>query len=107
MPRSGALDREEIRVLSKKMHKRLSEEQLDAAMRAMDEDGSGEVDFPEFFKWFTSDAVSRSSFALAMGSSSPPAAIALRLSPCLADPSSGDCPARPLVSHWHASIRAR
>lgn len=48
----GTLDREEIRVLARSLGNQLSEPQLDQAMREMDEDGSGEVDFEEFFDWY-------------------------------------------------------
>ena len=39
----GTLDREEIRILAKRLGKRLSDEKLDAAMAQMDEDGNGDV----------------------------------------------------------------
>ena len=39
----GALDREEIRILAKRLGKKLSNDKLDAAMAEMDEDGNGDV----------------------------------------------------------------
>ena len=47
----GTLDREEIRNLARSMGNQLTEGLLDLAMSEMDEDGSGEVDFDEFFDW--------------------------------------------------------
>jgi hypothetical protein len=49
---SGALDREEIALLTEQLGGRLTEEELDAAMYDMDEDGSGDVDFEEFHEWY-------------------------------------------------------
>jgi Ca2+-binding EF-hand superfamily protein len=50
---SGLLDREELSVLADFFSdKPMSEAQLDAAMKEMDEDNSGEVDFDEFKQWW-------------------------------------------------------
>ena len=50
--RSGTLERDEVRALAQKLHLGvLSEQALDDAMRLMDEDGSGAVDFQEFYRW--------------------------------------------------------
>lgn len=45
---SGLLDREEVRNLIGMMGKRLTDGELDGAMKELDTDGSGEVDFTEF-----------------------------------------------------------
>jgi len=47
----GSISREELRELSKLTGRELSEQQLDAALAEMDQDGSGEVDFEEFEVW--------------------------------------------------------
>jgi Ca2+-binding EF-hand superfamily protein len=44
--------RDELRVIMKEMGNPLSPAQLDAAMTEMDSDGSGEIDFVEFFTWW-------------------------------------------------------
>lgn len=49
---SGNLDREEVRKCLDLLGMPIVESELDAAMRAMDEDGSDEVDFAEFFAWW-------------------------------------------------------
>jgi hypothetical protein len=49
---SGELDRDEIKLLARRLGKRLSKSELDAAMAEMDADGSGEVDFDEFVSWW-------------------------------------------------------
>jgi calmodulin len=49
---SGALDRDEIRVLAKRLGKKLTNAKLDAAMAEMDADGNGDVDFDEFLSWW-------------------------------------------------------
>ena len=48
----GTLDRHEIRNLARSLGNQLTEAQLDEAMGEMDDDGSGEVDFEEFFDWY-------------------------------------------------------
>jgi hypothetical protein len=48
----GTLDRDEVRDLARSLGNQLTEAQLDQAMAEMDEDGSGEVDFEEFFDWY-------------------------------------------------------
>jgi Ca2+-binding EF-hand superfamily protein len=45
----GFLDHSEIKGLAKVMGAKLTKDELKPAMRAMDEDGSGEVDFVEFY----------------------------------------------------------
>lgn len=49
---SGALDRDEVKMLAAAGGKTLSERQLVDAMKQMDKDGSGEVDFEEFAEWW-------------------------------------------------------
>lgn len=49
---SGTLDRDEIRILSRRLGKKLTSAKLDAAMAEMDEDGNGDVDFDEFLGWW-------------------------------------------------------
>ena len=51
----GCLDLDEIRQLAISLGNRLTPSQLVAAMREMDEDGGGEVDFHEFYAWWCSD----------------------------------------------------
>ena len=55
----GAMDRGEVRMLAVKLGSKLSNEQLDAAMEAMDADGSGEVDFGEFYLYWSSSKASQ------------------------------------------------
>eukprot|EP01052_Picozoa_sp_SAG31_P023858 SAG31_NODE_1992_length_6709_cov_3.654870_8_plen_251_part_00 len=49
---SGTLDRTEIERLASRLGVTLRKKELDAAMEAMDDDGSGEVDFEEFLDWW-------------------------------------------------------
>lgn len=49
---SGALDREEVKMLAAAGGKAMSERQLSDAMKQMDKDGSGEIDFEEFAEWW-------------------------------------------------------
>ena len=53
----GTLDREEIRLLARSLGNQLTDSQLDQAMKEMDEDGSSEVDFEEFFDWYENNSV--------------------------------------------------
>eukprot|EP01052_Picozoa_sp_SAG31_P028806 SAG31_NODE_2811_length_5052_cov_3.554613_3_plen_433_part_00 len=53
--RSGYLDRDEISCLAKKLSLTLTASELDAAMRSMDKDGSGQVDLDEFTAWYRGD----------------------------------------------------
>ena len=48
---SGTLDENEVVALAAAGGKKMSRRQLADAMREMDEDGSGEVDFEEFEAW--------------------------------------------------------
>ena len=41
--------------LSSQLGNKLSNAELREVMAAIDEDGSGEVDFREFYKWWSSD----------------------------------------------------
>ena len=49
------LDEGEILAMSVQLGHRLSASELRDAMAAMDEDGSGEVDFREFYGWWGRD----------------------------------------------------
>ena len=49
----GVLDRDEVRSLARAMGVKLTDGELKDAMAEMDEDGSGEVDFEEFYQWWT------------------------------------------------------
>ena len=49
----GHLTREELRVLMTELGRPMADHELDTAMRYMDEDGGGTVDFGEFQKWFS------------------------------------------------------
>ena len=49
---SGELEEEEIRVLAEQLGNSLSDAELEIAMAAMDADGSGAVDFAEFYEWW-------------------------------------------------------
>ena len=51
---SGLLDREEVALLMEFFsgEDEVSEKEIDKAMGDMDDDGSGEVDFPEFLEWW-------------------------------------------------------
>ena len=50
--KGGTLDRNEIRQLAKRLGKKMSEKTLNEAMLDMDADGSGEVNFGEFYHWW-------------------------------------------------------
>jgi hypothetical protein len=50
--KSGALDQGEVTLLIESLGVRLNKKQLKQAMEAMDEDGSGEIDFEEFSGWW-------------------------------------------------------
>lgn len=54
--RSGLLDRGEMGSLVKLLGFDMSPAEIDRAMAAMDTDGSGEIDFQEFWKWWTDDS---------------------------------------------------
>jgi len=49
---SGALDKGEVAEVMKQMGKEVSGPELDTAMAAIDQDGSGEVEFGEFLAWW-------------------------------------------------------
>lgn len=49
---SGAIDIDELRLLMKELAVPMTEEELVAAMKVMDIDGGGDVDFAEFLFWF-------------------------------------------------------
>ena len=49
---SGLLDMDEIGVLCVSLGIDLNESQVRALMRVIDADGTGAVDFEEFFAWF-------------------------------------------------------
>ena len=49
---SGALDAKEVAALCKDMGRKMTKEDLAAAMAEMDEDGGGEVEFEEFSHWW-------------------------------------------------------
>ena len=64
---SGTLEREEIAAMSKELGNDLTERELDLAMAAMDEDGSGGVDLEEFTAWCVSrPRLSRSAVAFCL-----------------------------------------
>ena len=49
---SGVLDRGEVAQVAASLGNELNDKELNEAMEAMDEDGSGEVSLPEFIHWF-------------------------------------------------------
>ena len=49
---SGFLERDEIKRLAHAVGQELGEHELDEAMKEMDADGSGEVDFEEYYAWW-------------------------------------------------------
>lgn len=49
---SGTLDKEEINTAARQLGVALTQREIDDGFQEMDLDGNGEVDFPEFFKWF-------------------------------------------------------
>ena len=55
--KSGSLDHHEIMLLAAAGGKKLTKRQVHHAMKEMDGDGSGEVDFPEFAKWWRGGVV--------------------------------------------------
>jgi hypothetical protein len=52
---SGNVDSLEVSSLCKKLGTHLTVEELEAAVGAMDADGSGEIEYEEFFAWWKSD----------------------------------------------------
>eukprot|EP01052_Picozoa_sp_SAG31_P009757 SAG31_NODE_520_length_14616_cov_8.879005_15_plen_107_part_00 len=50
---SGGLDTDEIGALARNLGHPLSKRELAEAMKVMDEDGSGTVEFDEFYAWFS------------------------------------------------------
>jgi len=48
LDKGGTIDREELQVALQGAGKALTQAQIDALMNAADEDGNGEIDFPEF-----------------------------------------------------------
>ena len=63
----GTIDAGELSVLAERMGLGLSEAELANAVKEMDADNSGEIDFEEFFRWYTSGGESSSSVALGLG----------------------------------------
>lgn len=57
---SGFLDRDEFRNMLVDMHRGVepTKSQLQSALHAVDEDGSGEIDFDEFFVWYANQYLS-------------------------------------------------
>ena len=53
MSRAGFLDSSEILRLSEILGNKLSAAELSVAMASMDEDGSGEIDFREFYRFWS------------------------------------------------------
>merc|ERR1719282_1692851 len=49
---SGYIDGRELRGLLRKLGEELSDDELDAAFKELDQDGSGEIEFFEFVEWF-------------------------------------------------------
>ncbi len=49
---SGCIDAAELRTLLGKIDRELTEEEFQAALEEIDEDGTGEIDFFEFLEWF-------------------------------------------------------
>ena len=50
---SGVMDADEVRGLVSLLGIKMNAKELQDAMFVMDDDGSGEVDFEEFFAWWT------------------------------------------------------
>jgi hypothetical protein len=53
---SGSISADEVRNLCKRLGCEMTDEQLQGAMKAMDGDGSGEIEYNEFLAWWGSDA---------------------------------------------------
>jgi hypothetical protein len=51
---SGSIDRDELQAMMAKMGNPLSDEQVDVALKDLDQNGDGVVDFDEFAKWYFS-----------------------------------------------------
>lgn len=65
---SGFLDADEVKELCKKLGKSLNKSDVEAALNAMDADGSGEISFGEFQPWWEAENVKAAKKREAVGS---------------------------------------
>jgi hypothetical protein len=49
---SGAIDKEELALLSKELGNELTDEELEKALKDLDLNGDGVIDFKEFSRWY-------------------------------------------------------
>lgn len=49
---NGVIDRGEFRALLDALDARLTEEEIDAGLRAVDTNGNGQIEFEEFLEWW-------------------------------------------------------
>ena len=53
--KSGAIEMEEVEELTQLLGMDLTRDEVELLVREIDKDGNGEVDFEEFYDWWTSD----------------------------------------------------
>ena len=59
---NGSLDSEEMKQLFKDLGLELTQDQVATVMSRIDADGSGEIDFDEFFAWYVTSIMSGEHF---------------------------------------------
>ena len=64
---SGTIDASELRLLTEEVGLELTDYELTEALTEMDADGSGKIDFEEFFVWFSSAGNSSTGLGLGLG----------------------------------------
>ena len=73
---SGTLDRAEVRELMAQVFPLMGDAEFDAAFKAMDGDGNGDVDFDEFKRWWLTELQAQGESTLDANSASSPDATA-------------------------------
>jgi calmodulin len=52
---NGVIDRSELGSLFRALDEDMSDEEIEAGMQAIDDNGNGQVEFEEFLAWWASD----------------------------------------------------
>lgn len=89
---SGTLDRAEVRELMAQVFPLMGDAEFDAAFKAMDGDGGGDVDFDEFKRWWLAELQAQGESALDANSTSSPDATAAPAEGKLGPVPSSDAP---------------